>query len=203
MIATTIVDTGERKDAFGQQARHVKTMVDRQPQPSACDQSMLRIETDAWYIDVPKAMPTAPESGAAPPGAAGCADEVQTTANGDPGVLGFPISYRTTFIEVGNKDSKPGVVAMEVTEFQVTSLDRALFEIPQGMTAAINPGELSKAVSNANEAKLASGAPIPGVWKRSPAPFAWACRRWPTRPRNRSTRAPCGRASSPSSRNRR
>ena len=47
MIATTIVDTGERKDAFGQQARHVKTMVDRQPQPGACDQSKLRIETDA------------------------------------------------------------------------------------------------------------------------------------------------------------
>ena len=57
---------------------------------------------------------------------------------------------------------------MEVTEFQVTSLDRALFEIPQGMTAAINPGELSKAVSNANEAKLASGAPIPGVLEKKP-----------------------------------
>ena len=75
---------------------------------------------------------------------------------------------RTTFIEVDNKDSKPGVVAMEVTEFQVTSLDRALFEIPQGMTAAINPGELSKAVSNANEAKLASGAPIPAVLEKKP-----------------------------------
>ena len=45
---------------------------------------------------------------------------------------------------------------------------RALFEIPQGMTAAINPGELSKAVSNANEAKLASGAPIPGVLEKKP-----------------------------------
>ena len=53
MMSTSIVDTGERKDAFGQQARHVKTMVDRQPQPGACDQSKLRIETDAWYIDVP------------------------------------------------------------------------------------------------------------------------------------------------------
>ena len=146
----------------------MKTMVDRQPQPGACDQSRLRIETDAWYIDAPRTMGTPPDSSAAPSGAAGCADEVQTTANGDPGVLGFPISYRTTFIEVDNKDSKPGVVSMEVTEFQVTSLDRALFEIPQGMTAAINPGELSKAVSNANEAQLASGAPIPGVLEKKP-----------------------------------
>jgi hypothetical protein len=163
MMATSIVDTGERKTAFGQQARHVKTMIDRQPQPGACDQSKLRIETDAWYIDLPKAMATPPENDKAPSVGLECADEIKTTENGDPKVLGFPISYNTTFIEVGNKDSKPVVVAMEVTEFEVTSLDAALFEIPEGMTAAMNPQELSRAVSNADEAKLASGAPIPGV----------------------------------------
>src|SRR6187401_3446292 len=32
-VITTIVDTGERKSAFGQQARRVKTMIDRQPMP--------------------------------------------------------------------------------------------------------------------------------------------------------------------------
>ncbi len=37
MIATTIVDTGERKTAFGQQARHVKMMMDKQPMAGACD----------------------------------------------------------------------------------------------------------------------------------------------------------------------
>jgi hypothetical protein len=161
MIATTIVNTGESKAAFGQQARHVKTMIDRQPQPGACDQSKMRIETDAWYIDLPAAMATPPESNQVPPAATGCADEIKTTSNGDPKALGFPISYSTTFIEVDSKDSKPVVMAMEVTDFEVTKLDAALFEIPQGMTAALNPGELAKAVSNANEAKLASGAPMP------------------------------------------
>lgn len=163
MMATSIVDTGERKDAFGQQARHVKTMVDRQPQAGACDQSKLRIETDGWYIDLPKAMATPSANEGLPSNAPACADEIKTTQNGDPNVLGFPVSYTSTFIEVDNKDSKPAVVAMEVTEFEVASLDAALFEIPQGMTAAMNPGELSRAVSNANEAKLAAGAPVPGI----------------------------------------
>lgn len=163
MMATSIVDTGERKAAFGQQARHVKTTIDRQPQPGACDQSKLRIETDAWYIDLPKAMATPPDNDEDPSAGLGCADEVKTTDTGDPKVLGFPIRYNTTFSEVDNEDSKPVVVAMEVTEFEVTSLDATLFEIPQGMIAAMNPQELSTAVSNANEAKLASGAAIPGV----------------------------------------
>jgi hypothetical protein len=158
MMSTSIVDTGERKDAFGKQARHVKTMVDRQPQPGACDQSKLRIETDAWYIDLPRVMATAPEIETSTSAAPGCADEIRATQNGDPAVLGFPISYRTTFIDADDKDGKPMVVSMEVTEFQVAGLDAAMFDIPQGMTAAMNPQELSQAVSNANEVKLASGA---------------------------------------------
>ncbi len=55
-VISTIVDTGERKAAFGQQARRVKTMIDRQPMPGACDTSKQRIETDGWYIDPPKAL---------------------------------------------------------------------------------------------------------------------------------------------------
>lgn len=162
MIATTIVDTGERKVAFGQQARHVKTMVERQPQPGACDQSKLRIETDGWYIDWPKAMVVPLEDNQTPSKNPGCADEIKTAENGDPKALGFPIGYGTTIIDLGNNDKKPVVVTMEVTEFEVTNLDAALFEIPEGMTAAMNPQELAKAVSNAAEAKLASGV-VPDV----------------------------------------
>ena len=40
MVATTIVDTGERKAAFGQQARHVKMeQLHKQPMAGACDSS--------------------------------------------------------------------------------------------------------------------------------------------------------------------
>ncbi len=40
---------------------------------------------------------------------------------------------------------------MEVTEFELTTLDAALFEIPPGLNAAMNIREMSKALSDANE----------------------------------------------------
>ena len=93
MVATTIVDTGERKAAFGQQARHVKMMIDKQPMPGACDAGKLRIETDGWYIDNPPSIANRPsQSEQASPSPDGCADQIQATSNGDPKVLGFPIA---------------------------------------------------------------------------------------------------------------
>jgi len=160
IVATTIVDTGERKNAFGQQARHVKTMIDKQPTQGACDTTKQRIETDGWYIDSPPALASQAQPEQAPPAApGGCADQIQATANGDPKALGFPIAYTTTVI---GDDGKPLVAKMEVSEFEMTTLDPALFEIPQGMNAAMNVRELSKALSDANEVKLvaADAAPV-------------------------------------------
>jgi hypothetical protein len=165
MVATTIVDTGERKMAFGQQARHVKMMIDKQPMAGACDTSQQRIETDGWYIDPPKALAVqaAPDQAAGVP-LGGCADQIQATSNGDPKALGFPISYTTT---ITGDDGKPMIASMEVTEFEATTLDAALFEIPPGLNAAMNVRELGKALSDANEVKLAQvdaappAAPLP------------------------------------------
>jgi hypothetical protein len=166
MVATTIVDTGERKTAFGQQARHVKMMIDKQPMAGACDTSKQRIETDGWYIDPPKALTAqaapAPDQAGVPPGA--CADQIQATSNGDPKALGFPIGYTTT---ITGDDGKPMIASMEVSEFEATTLDAALFEIPPGLNAAMNVRELGKALSDANEVKLAQvdaappAAPLP------------------------------------------
>jgi hypothetical protein len=168
MVTTTIVDTGERKDLFGQQARHVKTMIDKQPMPGACDATKQRIETDGWYVDAPKAMTSQPQADPSGGAAAGaCLDQITASHNGDPAALGFPLGYTTTII---GGDGKPSVVSMEVTEFEVTTLDQALFEIPQGLNAAINPQELSKALSDANEAKLvaADSTPAPVPVARTP-----------------------------------
>ena len=161
MVATTIVDTGERKTAFGQQARHVKMMIDKQPMAGACDVSKQRIETDGWYIDAPKALigqasPGPDQAAGVPPG--GCADQIQATSNGDPRVLGFPIGYTTT---ITGDDGKPMIASMEVSEFEATTLDPALFEIPPGLNAAMNVRELSKALSDANEVRLAADNAAP------------------------------------------
>jgi hypothetical protein len=165
MVATTIVDTGERKQAFGQQARHVKLMIDKQPMPGACDTSKQRIETDGWYIDNPPAIANRPASSEPPPASPdGCADQIQATSNGDPKALGFPIAYTTT---MAGDDGKPIVSTMEVTEYEATTLDAALFEIPPGLNAAMNIRELSKALSDANEAQLVAATSAPPA---APAP---------------------------------
>jgi hypothetical protein len=152
VVVSSIADVGERKTAFGLQARRVITVLDRQPQAGACDQVKQRIETDAWYIDAPKAVAAQPPS---PPqtNAAACRDEIKVNQTGDTSLVGFPISYTTT---MPGADGKPLVMQMEVTEFEVTGLDPSLFEIPAGMTEAPSGRELAKAVSDANEVKLSS-----------------------------------------------
>jgi hypothetical protein len=152
VLESSIADVGERKTAFGQQARRVMVVVDRQPQAGACDQVKQRIETDAWYIDAPKAFAAQPPTPPATSPAA-CRDELKVNQTGDANLIGFPISYTTT---MPGADGKPVVTQMEVTEFEVTSLEASLFEIPAGMTEATSGRELAKAVSDANEVKLAS-----------------------------------------------
>jgi hypothetical protein len=155
-VETSIADVGERKPMFGVEARRVMTVIERQPQPGACDQVKQRMETDAWYIDAPKALAAQP-SAAPAASAAVCRDEIKSTVVGEPRLLGFPIAYTTT---VPGQDGKPVVVMqMEVTAYEMTKLDAALFEIPAGMTAATSVRELANAVSDANEAQLAARTP--------------------------------------------
>ena len=45
------VDTGERKEMFGFQARHVKTSLVIESSADACSPIKQRMETDGWYID--------------------------------------------------------------------------------------------------------------------------------------------------------
>ncbi len=151
VVESSIADVGERKTMFGFEARRVMTVLDRQPQAGACDQSKQRIETDAWYIDSPKAIaaqPPPPQSSAA-----ACRDEIKVNQTGDTNLVGFPLSYSTS---TPGADGKPSIMKMEVTEFEVTRLDESLFEIPSGMTEATNGRVLAKAVSDANEVKLAA-----------------------------------------------
>jgi hypothetical protein len=165
-VATTIVDTGERKAAFGQQARRVKVTIDKQPMPGACDTSKQRIETDGWYIDAPVAVANRSAAGSEQATVPGdCVDQTQATINGDPKALGFPIAYKTT---VTGDDGEPVVATMDVTEFELTTLDAALFEIPAGLNAAMNLRDLSKTLSDVNEAKLAAAAAAPAPTAKAP-----------------------------------
>jgi hypothetical protein len=164
-VTTTITDTGERKPLFGMQARHVKTIIDKQPAPGACDPSKQHIEMDGWYVDLPPTtqQPTAPDASQMPPGA--CLDEVKATQNGDPKVLGFPVAYSTT---ITGEDGKPNVVSMEISELEISNLDASLFDIPPGFTEAGNIAALSKAISDASEVKLTQELAAPTTVTKTP-----------------------------------
>jgi hypothetical protein len=167
-VNVSIVDLGERKDVFGQTARHVRTVIQRQPESGACDQSKLLSETDGWYIDMPKALSSAPETPKTAASPNGCTDEIKNTESGDAKLLGFPLSYKTTLTDLGDKDAKPTETSMEVTEFEVLKLDASLFDIPAGAAAVNDAREFSKAVSDANEVKLAKGGADSGVPAKKP-----------------------------------
>lgn len=160
LVTTTIIDTGERKPMFGLQARNVKTVIDKAPSGPGCDPSKQHIETDGWYVDLPAGAQAAQD--VAPP--PGCVDQVKATLNGDPKALGFPISYSTT---ITGEDGKPNVVAMEITELEITTLDAALFDAPAGMKEMGDLQALTRSVSDANETKLAASlsASAPPVLK--------------------------------------
>ena len=153
-VITSIVDRGERKTVFGREARRVTTLIDRQPQDGACDDSEQQIETDGWYVDAPESLGALPQATSVEAPGAECRDEVQASQVGDSGLLGFPVGYTTT-VRAGDDD--PVVMTMEVTEFEATGLNGALFEVPEGMTAAANASELARAISDANEGELAAG----------------------------------------------
>jgi hypothetical protein len=165
MVTTTVMDTGERKQAFGREARHVKTTMDKQPMVGACDQTKQHMETDGWYIDVPVSQTSSGSQAVTPPVLGGCNDEIKATQTGDPKALGFPINYTMT---VNGDDGKPNIVSMDITELETTTLDVALFDIPAGFTAAGDLRALSKALSDASEAKLAVAVPPSTAAPRTP-----------------------------------
>ena len=170
-MSTTITDTSERKTAFNLQARHVKTVIDRQPQPGACDSSKQHIETDGWYVDLPLTQQPVTDAAVPKPPADACIDDVNATLFGDAKALGFPINYSTTIV---GEDGKPNVVSMDVSELEITTLDPALFDVPAGMTEAGNIGALSKALSDVTEKKLADDLatnPTAAVQKRPGVPL--------------------------------
>ncbi|MFZ0564308.1 MAG: hypothetical protein WBD45_19640 [Terriglobales bacterium] len=150
-IETTTTDTGERKELFGQTARHVITTRKQTPIESSFSQAQESV-TDAWYIDS-----TVPDSDIDLYQRLSCdrkwtgkkahaylhagsgnrpMDRPEFVDIGEP-ETGFAVESVTTFKSVGTLpdgsekqfDSKN---EMRITELEKASFDPALFEIPEG-----------------------------------------------------------------------
>jgi hypothetical protein len=144
-ITTTLTDTLERQTIFGLEARRIKTVMVKQADATACDKSAMRIETDAWYVNLPKnasgctrAAVAAPEP---PPAAGECRDRVEARVVGDV-TMGFPVKTTTTTTTGEADKQETSTTSAEVTTLEVTSLDPQLFEVPADYAEASSSAEL-------------------------------------------------------------
>lgn len=153
----TMTDTGERKEMFGYQARHIKMAMSLTASPDACSKGEMRMESDGWYIDfnnnfscreeyVPRQMmerqrPQKPD----------CQDEFRYNVKGS-ARMGYPADVTTTMF---GENGKNFTMRQQILELSRAKLDQALFEIPPGykegdpfsvsaMMGGMNLGSLGK-----------------------------------------------------------
>jgi len=139
---TTSVDTGERKEMFGFQARHVKRTIAIESSPDACSPIKQRMETDGWYIDFSFGLNCERGSGASMGGhtaRAGCRDRIRFNRQGA-ARTGYPLQETTT--SYGSDGSVMFTSTKEVVELSRDPLDAALFDVPAGYVETNDPQEL-------------------------------------------------------------
>jgi hypothetical protein len=138
----TSTDTGERKEMFGFQARHVKTSTSIESSPDACNPLKQRMETDGWYIDFNFGLNCEvgrPQLMGAPPARGGCQDRVSYKRVGT-GRTGYPLSE--TMTSYGPNGEVVSTITKEVVELSREPLDAALFDVPAGYVETKNSQEL-------------------------------------------------------------
>ncbi len=180
-------DTGERKQMFGYNARHIKTTTVMDAPADACSPGHIEMESDGWYIDFAAGGPSCDVDRPTPPPSRGsrpdCADQVRYKTTGS-GRLGFPVMVTTKFKMGGaggeGDDEDAEVTAMmsgamtstlEVTEISNVTLDPSLFDVPAGYTQAASAQELYSSTgmigTGGGAAVMPGGGSAPGA--RPPA----------------------------------
>jgi uncharacterized membrane protein len=132
VFSIAYTDTGERQQILGYTARHVKSVMTTAPSPDACNKKAMRMETDAWHIDLPAfscPMFSPPEPPRAE-GEQGCSDKMIFKVVGNPD-NGFAVKETMTIFLDGGSSMK---MIKEATEISKTELDAQLFDIPPGYT---------------------------------------------------------------------
>ena len=82
-LTTTLTDTLERQTMLGLEARHVKTVINKQSTPTACDKTPMKIEMDAWYVDLPAQATCNAPAPPPPSDPSSCTDRMESRTVGD------------------------------------------------------------------------------------------------------------------------
>jgi hypothetical protein len=142
LIEITTVDTGERKNLFGYEARHVITTEKHTLLNGAKDVDQEDVK-DGWFADLPTSLSCYPRSRGAVTFATvrsvnDPADVPSVKLVGTPDT-GFVLSMTTTShstykLPDGSKGETTSISQREVTELFSGSLDPQLFEVPSAFT---------------------------------------------------------------------
>jgi len=149
-ISTSIQDTGEKKDFFGYEARHIKTTMKMQSSPDACDPNKsTTMSTDGWYINFKEKVQFCerPGMGGGDGGnpmrrsEGGCVDKIKMTGAGVMSMFGqgYPVDVTTTMIDDKGKTNSFRQQALEISS---ATLDAGLFDTPAGYTQAKSYSEM-------------------------------------------------------------
>jgi hypothetical protein len=155
-VTVTSKDTGERKQMFGYQARHIITTIETVSSPDACTPIKNKMQQDGWYIDAAFALSCASDryKNSAPESVGGCTDKYINKQIGT-ARRGFPLLEKMTMFDDADKETFS--MTSEVVELSKQTLNAALFDVPAGFSEVKNASDLS----NAMAAKL-GGAQIGG-----------------------------------------
>jgi hypothetical protein len=156
------VDTGERKEIFGQMARHFITKVRQVASPGACSLNS-ESETDGWYIGY-EALPEwrRPRAGVFHSVSGVCIDKFDKVELHHSGPLpGYPLATTTTTrneTRMADGSSREFMASskVEVVEFKQAPLDPALFQVPPGF----------RKVHRLADQKTVYAPGLQGVWQR-------------------------------------
>ncbi|HQU82373.1 MAG TPA: DUF4412 domain-containing protein [Pyrinomonadaceae bacterium] len=153
----TVKDTGERKQMFGFQAKHLIITMETVSSPDACNKNNSKMQMDGWYIDAEFVLDcdTNQYRSYNPQTAkGGCQDKYSMKQNGT-AKRGYPVYEKMTMFDENGKESMS--IVNEVVELSKATLNAELFDVPQGykevsdasqMYAASNYGNMSSSSSS-------------------------------------------------------
>ncbi len=168
----TVKDTGERKQMFGYNARHLIITMETASSPDACSKTRTKMETDGWYIDFEpqfdcgdSASYSAYRGGSKP----ACQDKYVMRTNGT-AKRGYPVYEKMTMFDENGKESMSYV--NEVVELSRSTLDASLFDVPEGfrevtdasqMYASAASNSIGVSSANVSTGTAASTMPLPNT----------------------------------------
>lgn len=163
----TVKDTGERKQMFGFQARHLIITMETVSSPDACAKTNTKMQTDGWYIDAEFVLDCDTNQYRAynPPNVkGGCQDKYSMKQNGT-AKRGYPVYEKMTMFDENGKESMSYV--NEVVELSKATLNAELFDVPPGFREVSDASQMYAMQNYGSQSTSTASMSLPNSGKSS------------------------------------